>query len=155
MMGTMKMFAVCMLVLYLCLGALAAFFGFSARDTSNTRVSPHFSLEPYFLLFLFLSSCHKIFHIFSRFCLLLGFYENNEWLWNCAGISCPTCRGHLHLPGQSSTSHWASCWARLTGGSNTSHCNLRVLMSLEQQDARERLECDHGWAWLHSWLVRF
>lgn len=80
---------------------------------SNTRVSPHFSLEPYFLLFLFLSSCHKILHIFSWFCLLLGFYENNEWLWNCAGISCPTCWGHLHLPGQSSTSHWASGWAVL------------------------------------------
>ncbi|KAG0575627.1 hypothetical protein KC19_5G018300 [Ceratodon purpureus] len=35
--GTMKVFAVCMLVLYLCLGALAAYFGFSARETSNTR----------------------------------------------------------------------------------------------------------------------
>lgn len=32
----MKMCAVCMLVLYLCLGALAAYFGFAARHSSNT-----------------------------------------------------------------------------------------------------------------------
>ncbi|XP_024365032.1 uncharacterized protein [Physcomitrium patens] len=36
-MVTMKVFAVLMLLLYLCLGALAAHFGFSARHTSNTR----------------------------------------------------------------------------------------------------------------------
>lgn len=35
----MKVFAVCMLLFYLCLGAVAAYFGFAARHTSNTRVS--------------------------------------------------------------------------------------------------------------------
>lgn len=34
---TMKVFAVCMLLFYLCLGAVAAYFGFAARHTSNTR----------------------------------------------------------------------------------------------------------------------
>lgn len=33
----MKVFAVCMLALYLCLGGLAAYFGFAAKHTSNTR----------------------------------------------------------------------------------------------------------------------
>jgi len=40
----MKICAVFMLVLYLCLGALAAYFGFSARHSSRTRVSDHFEL---------------------------------------------------------------------------------------------------------------
>lgn len=35
----MKVITVCMLLLYLCLGALAAYFGFSAKHTSGTRVS--------------------------------------------------------------------------------------------------------------------
>ncbi|XP_024378426.1 uncharacterized protein [Physcomitrium patens] len=33
----MKVITVCMLLLYLCLGALAAYFGFSAKHTSGTR----------------------------------------------------------------------------------------------------------------------
>jgi len=45
----MKVCAVLMLALYLCLGALAAYFGFSAKHSSKTRVSGYF--EPYMIIF--------------------------------------------------------------------------------------------------------
>jgi hypothetical protein len=53
---TMKVFAVCMLLFYLCLGAVAAYFGFAARHTSNTRVSNMF---PYILSMHFILLLHN------------------------------------------------------------------------------------------------
>lgn len=126
--GTMKACAVSMLVLYLCLGALAAYFGFSARKSSNTRVSDHFwnlliSTAVLFFAAEIILGCLRWLHMLV---------QNTDWLWElCAGISCLACQRYLYLPGQSSTNYWASCWTHLTCGPDACYCDMWVLMSVE------------------------